>query len=240
MDKLALLWEYQLADLALESYQKELKDTPTRKKLVKLQRFVQSAQTKVTEMENASRVTKNKISELEGQLKSLNEDMVDLSKDMGYYSECDDEELDEKEITALVKNCEANFESINHVKKQILTIRQDLENGEKTLKELFLKMKAAKSEYDVLKVAHNKELESGAGQIQSLQEALKAAEAKVDKDFLAEYQRIKGFKSNPVAILAENRCSGCRMQLPASVTAQVMSSGKPVTCENCGRILIIK
>ena len=70
MDNLALLWEYQLADLALENYQKELKDTPTRKKLLKLQRFIQAGQAKVQEMESSSRVTQNKISELEGQLKA--------------------------------------------------------------------------------------------------------------------------------------------------------------------------
>ena len=240
MDTLALLWDYQQADLALEAFRKELKDTPTRKKLVKLQRFIHSAQAKIGEMESAYRVTQNKISELEGQLKALNEDMVDLSKDIGYYSECGDDELDEKEIGALVKNCEANFESISHVKKQLLAIRQELEGGEKTLKDLFLKMKAAKQEYDVLKVQYNKELEGGAGQGKSLEEALKAAEAKVDPGFLAEYKRIKGFRANPVAVLSENRCSGCRMQLPASVTTQVLSSDKPVTCENCGRILIIK
>ena len=73
-----------------------------------------------------------------------------------------------------------------------------------------------------------------------LKEKLAAMEKQVPEILISEYKRIKGFRPNPVAILSENRCGGCNMQLPSGVAAAVMSSDKPVECENCGRILILK
>lgn len=239
MEHWKLLWEYQNADMELESFERKCKDTPTRKKLVKLQRFVQASQLKLAEMENNFRIQQNKISELQIQDRALRADLEDLRKDMGYMNECDDEELDEKEVAALVKNCEKTHEAIVGVKKHLSQIKQEIEQSDKQLKELLQKMVAAKNEYDVLRQEHNKELEASADDIAALKAKMQEAEAKVLPELVAEYKRIKGFRPNPVALLEDNRCSGCRMQLPSGVASQVANSKKPITCENCGRILIL-
>ena len=101
-------------------------------------------------------------------------------------------------------------------------------------------MVAAKNEYDGLRVEYNKEMEGSSGALKELKEKLAAMEKQVPEILISEYKRIKGFRPNPVAILSENRCGGCNMQLPSGVAAAVMSSDKPVECENCGRILILK
>lgn len=239
MENLNLLWEYQQADLALANFEAQIKNTPTRKKLVKLQRFLQTAQAKLAEMENLSRVKQNQISELDVQNKALLEDLEDLNKDLGYYSECDDDELDEKEVRDLVKNSEKVYDSIVSVKKSISQIKQEIERDDKTAKELLQKMKAAKVEYDSLRAVHNKELAASKGDVDSMRARVLEMEKQVQPALIAEYKRIKGFRQNPVALLENSRCGGCNMQLPSGVAAQVTAAQKPVECENCGRILVI-
>ena len=48
LDKLALLYEYQQADAKLEAYEKKLKNTATRKQLIKLQNYLKKQQAVIT------------------------------------------------------------------------------------------------------------------------------------------------------------------------------------------------
>ena len=117
MKNMELLWEYQEAELALEKQKRELANTPTRKKLVQLKNVITASQKVLAEIENSSLVKQNLISELESKNRELVADIDDLAKDMGYYTECDDEELDQKEIEEFIKNCEKVNEQAASVKK---------------------------------------------------------------------------------------------------------------------------
>lgn len=239
MEKYEALWKYQEADMALEEFEKKLKDTPTRKKLVKLQRFSQAAQSKLADMENAIKLKHDNVSEMEAQNKALEADMHDLDQDIGYYSECDLEELSEKDLKELVANCEKTYEAIAQIKKQIAQIKAETEQADKEIRDLVAKIKAASAEYSALKKQYDAEKEQGSEERDALKNAAIEAEKAVDPELVSEYKRIKGFRSNPVAILENDRCCGCRMQLPSGVRSQVASGKSIVECENCGRILII-
>lgn len=238
MDNMILLWEYQKADSELRECEAKIINTPTRKKLVQLKKFYQNGQAKLVELEKAAVIKQHRISEIDSKNKSYEADMEDLNQDLGYYSECDEEELDEKTVKEMVENCQSLFEKINSSKKEIVKIRQQIEDEDKVAKELLLKMKRAKEEYDVLMVEHKKEVEAGSKEIETYKEKLKEAEEKLPEKLISEYKRIKGFRQNPVAKLENDRCSGCKMQLPASVVTKINAKDELVTCENCGRILV--
>ena len=239
MENLTLLWEYQQADIEYRECEAKIVNTPTRKKLVQLKKFYQSGQAKIIEMEKAAVLKKNMISEIDAKNKSYEADVEDLNQDIGYYSECDDEELDEKTIKEMVDNCYKLFDKISAAKKDITKIKQQLDSDDKAIKELLSKMKKAKEEYDLLMVEHKKEVDAGKEKLSVFKNKLDDAEAKLPKEIVDEYKRIKGFRQNPVAKLENNRCSGCRMQLPASVERKVTEGDKLVLCENCGRILVV-
>ena len=165
--------------------------------------------------------------------------MHDLDQDIGYYSECDLDERSEKDLKDLVISCEKTYDAIVGIKKQIAQIKAETEQADKEIRELVSKIKAAGVEYSALKKQYDAERSVGGDEKEGLVNALNAAEKLVDADLLDEYKRIKGFRSNPVAILENDRCCGCRMQLPSGVKSQVAGGKKIVECENCGRILII-
>ena len=100
-------------------------------------------------------------------------------------------------------------------------------------------MRTAKAEYDQLKVQYDKEVAAGSGELKVLEDKLEQAGQGIPKEVLEEYKRIKGIRPTPVAILQDNRCDGCKIQLPSGVASSVASSDKLVHCENCGRILIV-
>ena len=124
MENLQQLWQYQQVDMELDAYKRKIQDTPTRKQLVKLKRFMQNSQSKISDAESKAVVKQNALTELNAQSKKLMEEMEEVSKDIGYYSECDDSELDQKLVQELVKNSEKISDAAAHVRAEIAKIRE--------------------------------------------------------------------------------------------------------------------
>lgn len=239
MENLQQLWQYQQVDMELDAYKRKIQDTPTRKQLVKLKRFMQNSQGKISDAESKAVVKQNALTELNAQSKKLMGEMEEVSKDIGYYSECDDSELDQKLVQELVKNSEKISDAAAHVRSEIAKIREEILQTDKLIREILLKMRTAKAEYDQLKVQYDKEVAAGSGELKELEEKLEQAGQGIPREVLDEYRRIKGIRPTPVAILQDNRCDGCKIQLPSGVASSVANSDKLVHCENCGRILIV-
>lgn len=240
MEDLKILLDYQQADMALTEYENKAKNTPTRKKLVQIQHFVKNAQDKLLEMDAATKIKNGTISELSAQYQALVEDMEDLNKDISYYSECSDEELDEQEIKDMAASAERISDAMEKVRKNLAALKEQIDQDGKTALQLLQKMRTAKGEYDTLKAEYNKEVEENTKDIANYREKVKEIEEKVDSAYVQEYQRIKGFRTNPVAVFKDSRCSGCNMQLPSSTTQKILNAKAPFVCENCGRILILE
>ena len=127
MNNLELLWEYQQADTELKECEARIVNTPTMKKLVQLKKFYQNGQAKLAELEKSAVIKQNRISEIDAKNKAYLADMQDLDQDLGYYSECDEEELDEKTVREMVENCQKLFDKINASKKEIAKVKQQID-----------------------------------------------------------------------------------------------------------------
>lgn len=239
LEGLNKLWDYQVAELAVEEYENRLKNTETRKRLVQLQKFLQGSQAKLIESEKNAIVRQDRISNLEAQLKQYSGELEDLGKDLSYYSECDITEVNPNDIQELVKNCEKVNESIAAIKKSITKIKNDNDAIDKETRSTLQKMRKAKKDFDELKEAHVKELEAGSQDLDKLRKAMFSAQKEVPAELMQSYRAIKGIRQNPVAILENSRCGGCNMQLPSGITQTVKNSDHIIECENCGRILYI-
>lgn len=240
MENLKVLLDYQQADMALTDYENKAKNTPTRKKLAQIQRFVKSAQDKLAEIEASTKVKNGTIAELSNQYLSLVADMEDLNKDISYFSECSDEELDEKEIRAMAAAAERINDAMAKIRKNLTSLKEQIDQDSKTAMQLLQKMRTAKGEYETLKAEYSKEVEENSKDMAVYREKVAEIEKDIDAAYVSEYKRIKGFRANPVAVFSDSRCSGCNMQLPSSTTQKILNAKTPFVCENCGRILIIE
>lgn len=239
LENLQDLWQYQQADMELDAYKRKVQDTPTRKKILQLKRFLQNSQGKITDAESKAAVKQSALTELNTQAKKLMDEVEEISKDIGYYSECDDAELDQKLVSELVKNSEKVCDAAASVRGEIAKIQNEVLAMDKLIREILQKMRTAKTEYDQLMVEYDKEQAGSSEEQKALEAKLAEAGKKIPQEILAEYKRVKGIRPTPVAILKDNRCDGCKIQLPSGVASSVANSEQLVHCENCGRILIV-
>ena len=240
MEKLALLYEYQQADAKLEAYEKKLKNTVTRKQLIKLQNYLRKQQMVIKDMEKKALVDQNSLSEINAQHDRMVELLSMKHKDISEYEQVDPAELDQNVVKDLVHEYEVTYENIVKQKRRAVVIQKRVDEQTAKLKDILMHVSKAQKDFAVLKKKHEEELHAGAGKLEELRKAAEGAAAKVDEALLNRYMRIKKNRAMPVSLLKDGRCMGCNMELPSRDLAKIKKSDTVVECENCGRILYLK
>lgn len=239
MDKLALLYEYQQADMQLEAYETQLKNTPTRKQLIKLQNYLKKQQAVLREMENRTLVEQNSLLEIDAQYDRMMELLNKKHKDIGQYEELGLDEMDYNVVKDLLHEYEMTYENIVKQKRRAVTVQAKAEESAARLKTILTHVSQAQKEFAELKTQHEEELRAGAEELDRLRKAAESAASKVEPALLARYNRIKQNRSMPVSLLKDGRCMGCNMELPSRDLAKLKKTDAIVECENCGRILYL-
>jgi predicted nucleic acid-binding Zn-ribbon protein len=240
LDKLALLFEYQQADARLEAYERELKNTETRKQLIKLQNYLKKQQALLRDMENRALVEQNDLSEVDAQYERMIEQMSKKHKDISEYEQVDPAILDYNVVRDLVKEYEATYENIVKQKRRAMTAQKKAEETAVSLKDMLPRVNQATKDFAVLKKKHEEELQKGASELEKLRKEAEIAALKVDPKLLQRYRHIKQNRPMPVTLLKDGRCMGCNMELPSRDLAKIKISDTIVECENCGRILYLQ
>ncbi len=228
------------SDAKLEAYEKKLKNTETRKQLVKLQNYLKKQQSALKDMEKKAMVEQNSLSEINAQHEQIKKMLGQKHKDINEYEKVSPEELDINVVKGLVGEYETTYENIVKQKRRAVSIEKKADETEKKLKEILSHVSKVQKDFALLKKKHEEELHAGAGELDKLKKQAEAAAKKVDPELLKKYNRIKKNRPMPVALLSDGRCMGCNMDLPSSALAKIKKGGAVVECENCGRILYLK
>lgn len=239
LDKLALLYEYQQADAELEAYEKQLKSTPTRKQLIKLQNYLKKQQAVLRDMENKALVEQNALSEIDSQYDRMIELLNKKHKNIGEYEKMDPAELDYNVVRDLVHEYEVTYDNVVKQKIKALAVQKKAEDTQSRLKDILVHVSKAQGDFAALKKQHEEELRAGGDTLDKLRKAAELAASKVEPALLERYNRIKQNKPMPVTFLKDGRCTGCNMELPSRDLAKLKKEGAIVECENCGRILYL-
>ncbi len=232
MGNLDLLFEYQKADLELETFEQRIKSSPARQQLSKLRAHLVEQQSQWQRITADAEV---KASSYEASLKRFETLLAQFEKRKLEFEEHEPENLGEAEtfaklfenlheqITAERKEVYSELEWLKQTSAAVNSIRKDISRGRK--------------EFDALKQVCDKELADAQSELNELKKKLDELSKPVPKELLAKYRRIKQNHSAPMARLENNQCGGCHMDLPVVVTRQMKDPKKIVECENCGRIL---
>lgn len=239
MNKLEALWAYQNAEIELEEFENVLRNTETRKKLLKHQKYLQVKQQYIKNLEKEITVSQNKIGEIATQIETLAGQMQQKSQEHSEMEDYDLEDLFIEDVRESIKESESIKSALEQNKRKIVDIKKKLEKAGEEIMLTLRNMSAVKKEFDRLKKLHNEEIEKGSGEVSSLKAQLEKAAKKVDPDLMEKYKKIKQRRPNPVARLNDDRCGGCNMQLPSSVIGRLKASGSIVECDSCGRIIYL-
>ena len=78
-------------------------------------------------------------------------------------------------------------------------------------------------------------------ELESLKGDREALAASISPAHLASYDRLRARMANrPVAIVENNMCQACRVNLPSGDVQRARGADPPHTCENCGRLLYVR
>ena len=141
---LKALWDYQAAENELESYERTLMNTETRKKLVHQQQVYKNNQQKLKQLEQESMLLQNKMSVIASQIGTLQKQMQDKKDEINEVSGYDLEDMFLEDVREMIQECEEIKASVEVSKRKIVEIMHRLEKSETEIKETLIKMSNAK------------------------------------------------------------------------------------------------
>jgi hypothetical protein len=143
-----------------------------------------------------------------------------------------------KEYQAHLFEIEMANKRKGEIEEQILLLMERLDKGQQEVRQA----QARKTEAEQRAAKEKARLETvSAGlvsELAELEQKRRASVAQLDSKLLARYQKLKAARKDlAVAPLRNGICSGCRLQLPPQLVAEVKRSDELQSCTYCQRIL---
>ncbi len=235
MGKMDALWAYQTAELAKESLEREMLNTPARMKFNKLHGFLTEQQNAISRMQKEMEQKQAAIEKLQDQIKKLARN-VELEQSE-FEEMMKDEECTAAEMTECRENYEKLLREINGLHRELNTLVAWMESMLNEYKNTHKNASSAKKEYDSLRLVCEKEVKDSEEVRKKAEAKVQEQAAKVDPQLMERYKRVKRNHAVPLAKVDNKQCGGCNMALPMVVIKRVQGSDGIVECDNCGRIL---
>jgi predicted nucleic acid-binding Zn-ribbon protein len=143
-----------------------------------------------------------------------------------------------KEYQAHLFEIEVANKKKGDIEEKILLSMEKIEQLQRTAKEAQEKLSATEKAFREGKQALDELERTLSAELTDLEAQQQGRSAHVDKGLLSRYNTIKAArKDQPLAEIKEGICSGCRLQLPPQLIAEVKLSHDLHTCPYCRRML---
>ena len=232
MNQLNLLWEYQAADVAVETISKEIKRSPNRQQLVKYRDNLLEHQKTLGRIEEEILAMQDRIEALRDAI-HMTESQIQSIQERIQTKEPENTEETERYI-AEVKRLIGN---LNDYEAEVKRIRNDSADREKVQRDVKLRAARTKKDFDKLKETYDEEFREMNERLNQAKALAEEKKKDITPAYLEKYQTIKRHSFPPLARMIGSQCTGCNMSLPSGVVKDVQS-GKEIECETCGRLLI--
>lgn len=232
MEQLDILWDYQELDLQIDQYEQEKRNSELRQKLLKLKNYLVNRDKQLikldTDAEKRKTHYKSIMDEYESLLSTINEGKEKMESG---------EVTDLKELQQMVRQGIDIQAKIRRRDEDLKRLLRDLDDFQKKLDDILVRVTKAKRKYISIKKDYDKE----ALVFKEKQDKIRAKRDKaakgIDKTLLAKYKDLKINRTPVIAILENDQCSGCHMGLASLVAQKVKDKKSIIECENCGRLL---
>lgn len=235
MIQLEPLWNYQKADLELFRFERGLKKSETRNKLLQVRNRIMEQQNSIKRLEQQLRKSQSECRRIADSLRALQHKASEVQGQIadGAYTEI-------KQVRQAIRQLDEASRALGADKKLLQEMVQLANGTENAVRTARGKMLEGKAEFDELKVVHDAELEKATPELERLNAAIKALEPGLDPALLKKYKTIKKNRVNPIALVENDQCQGCNMSLPSLTLSKLKDKKELVECENCGRILYVR
>ena len=228
-EQIKILVELQKIDSEIYRLKKELESYPVFKQKIEIEfekkksrlkaaeEELRSAQLKQKEKEGDLQSKEEKIKKLHAQLYQLKSNREYSAMELEIKGLKADNSVLEEEILKLL-------DAVDFVKARVAKEKENLAGDEKQMKEDLAKLAQKSSEVS--------------GEIILQEEKRKSYPPNIDKNLIAQYERIlKGREGLALVPVRNNSCGGCHMELPPQIVNEIQIADKLIVCESCARIL---
>jgi predicted nucleic acid-binding Zn-ribbon protein len=233
LNKLDMLWKYQQKELELEQAETALKNSPVRQHLLKIKNFLLKQQNDLKKYEEIAAVKNQRIAELDGEYEKADARLQELLQQIDGAS-------DAQEARTLRNEAETIQNTLIKLRRELMDIIGDIEKIEGNIRVMATKVLKARGEYAEYKETYDQEKKDASGDLNRLKLEAEEIAKGIDAALLKRYDNLKKSKADPMALIVENKCGGCNMELPSLVLHRLKSGEETIECENCGRILYYK
>lgn len=227
------LLEYQKLDTELFRLQRDINKNESRKEAQSMVAVVKDAQAHIISLE---RLAKNLCDDVE-KLKAVQNKGISLVEK---YSKQTSQNLSEQELNDLKAKIKQASKQLNELENRLLSNEQkskqvimDFDNTKK-------KANIARARHQEAKAKFDEFYATKVPQIEELRQKMQALEKTIEPAMINKYKAMKQDGVFPVIVsLVDNRCGGCRMELPKGAVDAVKERGK-LECPSCHRLIYIK
>lgn len=225
---------YELQDLhremdAIERKLRELRDSKDLKKLKdeygRLKEEYSKGEERIKNNSYQQEVRNNEIKNLDFNKKATEE--IKFSRETDTVKKL---ENIEKQLGALAEKKQA-------AENDIITLIDEADNINKELLETKKRQAFIKKKYLSCKDVAEKAIEELEAQKSELGPKIQEIIMKIDKESLEMYNRLLKAHTDPVALVENRLCCGCKVEVPAMDYEALKCGSRDLRCQSCGRLL---
>lgn len=232
MNQLELLWEYQQADVEVDNLELSIRRSPKRQKLIKLRESYQDLQKSLKEIEEEIGAMVDRIDALKDAINTTEEQVKQLQNRIQ-----DEPAADSATVRAFISEAQRLAAKLTDYEQETRRIRKNAADRDRKQRDVKIRLVSAKEEFVPLRDEYDAEYKGKLEEVDKLRAAAKDKQKGIEPEYLQKYETIKQHSVPPIARLLNGQCGGCNMSFPSSVLHSI-KSGKPIECENCGRMII--
>ncbi len=232
MNQLELLWDYQQADVEVDNLELSIRRSPKRQKLIKLRESYQDLQKSLKEIEDEIGAMVDRIDALKDAINAT-EDQVKLLQNRIQ----DEPAADSATVRGFITEAQRLSLKLTDYEQETRRIRKNAADRDRKQRDVKVRLVSAKEEFVPLRDEYDAEYKDKLAEVDKLRAAAKDKQKGIEPEYLQKYEAIKQHSVPPIAKLQNGQCGGCNMSFPSSVLHSI-KSGKPIECENCGRMII--
>jgi len=209
--------------------QKELTDTTDLKKLrdeyQRLAEEYSQAEEKIKKNQYRWEQRNNELKNLEYNRKACEE--IKFSRDTDTV----------KKLENIEKQLEKLAEKQQEAENALIELEKDAENIDEGMKETKKRLAFIKKKYLGSKESYEKSREELKARQAELASVIGSLLETADAESIEMYNRLAKVHSDPISVVDNRKCSGCKMEVPSMDFEALKSGCQDMRCQSCGRLL---
>ncbi len=142
-----------------------------------------------------------------------------------------------KKLESIEKQLEKLVEKQQEAEDAIIELEKDAENIDKSMIETKKRLAFIKKKYIGSKETYERSKEELKKQQAELAARIGSLIETVDAESIEMYNRLAKVHSDPISIVENRKCTGCKMEVPSMDFEALKSGNQDMRCQSCGRLL---